>query len=159
MCGLAGVISPGRAATSLSACVERMCGALGHRGPDGMGTYVADGVALGHTRLAIIDLSESGRQPMTNEDGSLYLVVNGEIYNYVDLRADLQARGHAFKSHSDSEVILHLYEEYGEDCVQQLEGMFALALWDAPRRRLLLARDRFGIKPLYVAQQGEALYF
>jgi len=124
-----------------------------------MGTYVADGVALGHTRLAIIDLSESGRQPMTNEDGSLYLVVNGEIYNYVDLRADLQARGHAFKSHSDSEVILHLYEEYGEDCVQQLEGMFALALWDAPRRRLLLARDRFGIKPLYVAQEGEALYF
>src|SRR5947209_6833180 len=159
MCGLAGVVSPGRAATSLSACLERMCGALGHRGPDGMGTYVADGVALGHTRLAIIDLSESGRQPMTNEDGSLYLVVNGEIYNYVDLRADLQARGHAFKSHSDSEVILHLYEEYGEDCVQQLEGMFALALWDAPRRRLLLARDRFGIKPLYVAQQGEALYF
>ena len=159
MCGLAGVVSPGRAATSLSACLERMCGALGHRGPDGMGTYVADGVALGHTRLAIIDLSESGRQPMTNEDGSLYLVVNGEIYNYVDLRADLQARGHSFKSHSDSEVILHLYEEYGDDCVQQLEGMFALALWDAPRRRLLLARDRFGIKPLYVAQQGEALYF
>jgi asparagine synthase (glutamine-hydrolysing) len=96
---------------------------------------------------------------MTNEDGSLHLVINGEIYNYRRLRADLQARGHAFRSHSDSEVVLHLYEEYGDDCLQHLEGMFALALWDGPRRRLLLARDRFGIKPLYVAQQGEALYF
>src|SRR5437899_7786667 len=159
MCGIAGIVSPGRPPASLTAAVEHMCAALHHRGPDGTGTYVADGIALGHTRLAIIDLSERGHQPMTNEDGSLHLVVNGEIYNYVGLRADLQARGHAFKSHSDAEVVLHLYEEHGEDCVQRLEGMFALALWDAPRRRLLLARDRFGIKPLYVAQQGEALYF
>src|SRR5207249_1647793 len=118
--------------------------------PDAMAKAFAD--LLGST-------SERGRQPMTNEDGSLHLVVNGEIYNYVDLRAELQARGHSFRSHSDSEVVLHLYEEYGEDCMQRLEGMFALALWDAPRRSLLLARDRFGIKPLYVAQQGEALYF
>jgi asparagine synthase (glutamine-hydrolysing) len=159
MCGIAGIVSPGRPATSLTASVERMCAALRHRGPDGTGTYVADGVALGQTRLAIIDLSERGRQPMTNEDGSLHLVVNGEIYNYADLRADLHARGHSFKSHSDSEVVLHLYEEDGDECVQRLEGMFALALWDAPRRRLLLARDRFGIKPLCVAEQGEALYF
>jgi asparagine synthase (glutamine-hydrolysing) len=159
MCGIAGIVCPGRLAVSLSAAVERMCAALHHRGPDGNGTYVADGIALGHARLAIIDLSTMGRQPMTNEDGSLHLVVNGEIYNYIDLRADLQARGHVFKSHSDSEVILHLYEEYGDDCVQRLDGMFALALWDAPRRRLLLARDRFGIKPLYVAQQGETLAF
>src|SRR5256886_17345242 len=98
MCGLAGVVSPGRAATSLSACVERMGGALGHRGPDGMGTYVADGVALRHTRLAIIDLSDCGRQPMTNAGRSLHLAVNGEIYNYVDFRAHLQARCHAFLS-------------------------------------------------------------
>jgi asparagine synthase (glutamine-hydrolysing) len=136
-----------------------MCAALHHRGPDGVGAYVADGVALGHARLAIIDLSKTGEQPMTNEDGSLHLVVNGEIYNYRQLRGDLQARGHSLRSHSDSEVVLHLYEEYGEQCVQWLDGMFALALWDAPRRKLLLARDRFGIKPLYVAQQGEALYF
>src|SRR2546425_515305 len=159
MCGIAGVVSPGRAAASLSARVERMCAALRHRGPDGMGTYVADGIALGHTRLAIIDLSESGRQPMTNEDGRLHLVVNGEIYNYRQLRTGLAARGHFFRSQSDSEVVLHLYEEYGDDCVQHLDGMFALALWDSPRRRLLLARDRFGIKPLYVAGQRESLYF
>jgi len=159
MCGIAGIVSSGRPAASLTAAVGRMCAALHHRGPDGTGTYVADGIALGHARLAIIDLSQTGQQPMTNEDGSLHLVVNGEIYNYRRLRADLQARGHAFRSHSDSEVVLHLYEEYGDDCLQHLEGMFALALWDGPRRRLLLARDRFGIKPLYVAQQGEALYF
>ncbi len=159
MCGIAGVVSPGRLAVSLRASVERMCSALRHRGPDGTGTYVADGIALGHARLAIIDLSKTGQQPMTNEDGSLHLVVNGEIYNYRQLRADLQAREHSFRSHSDSEVVLHLYEEYGDDCLQRLEGMFALALWDAPRRRLLLARDRFGIKPLYVAQQGEGLHF
>jgi asparagine synthase (glutamine-hydrolysing) len=136
-----------------------MCVALRHRGPDGTGTYVADGIALGHARLAIIDLSPTGHQPMTNEDGSLHLVVNGEIYNYRRLRADLQARGHVFRSQSDSEVVLHLYEEHGDDCLLRLEGMFALALWDGPRRRLLLARDRLGIKPLYVAQQGQALYF
>jgi len=159
MCGIAGIVSIGQPAASLAAAVEHMCAALHHRGPDGRGTYVADGIALGHARLAVIDLSERGRQPMTNEDGSLHLVVNGEIYNYVDLRAELQARGHSFRSHSDSEVVLHLYEEYGEDCMQRLEGMFALALWDAPRRSLLLARDRFGIKPLYVARQGEAPYF
>ena len=119
MCGIAGIVSPGRPPASLTAAVEHMCAALHHRGPDGTGTYVADGIALGHTRLAIIDLSERGHQPMTNEDGSLHLVVNGEIYNYVGLRADLQARGHAFKSHSDAEVVLHLYEEHGEDCVQR----------------------------------------
>jgi asparagine synthase (glutamine-hydrolysing) len=159
MCGIAGIVSPGRPAASLTAAVGRMCVALRHRGPDGTGTYVADGIALGHARLAIIDLSQTGQQPMTNEDGSLHLVVNGEIYNYRRLRADLQERGHALHSHSDSEVVLHLYEEYGDDCLQYLQGMFTLALWDGPRRRLLLARDRFGIKPLYVAQQGEALYF
>jgi len=136
-----------------------MLGALQHRGPDGTGSFVDRGIALGHTRLAIIDLETTGQQPMANENGQLHLVVNGEIYNYRHLRGELQQRGHQFRSRSDSEVILHLYEEYGDDCVQHLEGMFALALWDAPRRRLLLARDRFGIKPLYLAQQGEAVYF
>src|SRR5207245_10127714 len=125
MCGIAGIVSPGRPPASLTAAVEHMCAALHHRWPGGTGTYVADGIALGHTRLAIIDLSESGHQPMTNEDGSLHLVVNGDIYNYVGLRADLQARGHAFKSDSDAEVVLHLYDEAGEDGRQPLEALFA----------------------------------
>src|SRR5438477_821581 len=127
MCGIAGALASNERAAPPAGAVERFAAAMVHRGPDGFGFWQRGPVALGHTRLAIIDLSESGRQPMTNEDGSLHLVVNGEIYNYVDLRADLQARGHSFKSHSDSEVILHLYEEYGDDCLQQLEGMFALA--------------------------------
>ena len=159
MCGIVGIVWPGRPAELLMAPMGRMCAALHHRGPDGMGTYVAEGIALGHARLAIIDLSKTGQQPMTNEDGSLHVVVNGEIYNYRQLRADLQAHGHSFCSRSDSEVVLHLYEQYGDDCVQHLEGMFALALWDARRRRLLLARDRFGIKPLYFTEQGERLHF
>ena len=159
MCGIAGILAPGRPAATLAAQVARMRMAMQHRGPDGMGSFIADGIALGHARLAIIDLRETGQQPMANEDGSLHLVVNGEIYNYRQLRSDLQARGHRFRSHSDSEVVLHLYEEYGDDCLHHLKGMFALALWDAPRHRLLLARDRFGIKPLYLAQQGEAVYF
>jgi len=159
MCGIAGILAPGRPAAVLATQVARMRMAMQHRGPDGMGNFIADGIALGHARLAIIDLRETGQQPMANEDGSLHLVVNGEIYNYRQLRADLQARGHRFRSHSDSEVVLHLYEEYGDDCLHHLDGMFALALWDAPRHRLLLARDRFGIKPLYLAQQGDAVYF
>lgn len=159
MCGIAGIVAPGRPAAFLAERVERMGLAMTHRGPDGQGRYAADGIALEHRRLAIIDLSEAGLQPMTNERGTLHLVVNGEIYNYRTLRADLIAKGHAFRSTSDSEVVLHLYEEYGDDCLSRLDGMFALALWDEPARRLLLARDRFGIKPLYVAQRGETLCF
>jgi asparagine synthase (glutamine-hydrolysing) len=159
MCGIAGIVASGRPAASLRDQVKRMGRALSHRGPDDQGWYAADGVALGHTRLAIIDLQPTGRQPMMNEDATLHLVVNGEIYNYRQLRADLQARGHRFRSSSDSEVILHLYEEEGLDCLTKLEGMFAFALWDGPRRRLLLARDRFGIKPLYVAMRGETIAF
>lgn len=159
MCGIAGIVAPGRPAAALAAQVEDMNLAMSHRGPDGKGAYVADGVAMGHTRLAIIDLEATGRQPMSNEAGTLHLIVNGEIYNYRQLRAELRARGHTFRSTSDSEVVLHLYEEYGDDCLSRLEGMFALALWDAPSRRLLLARDRFGIKPLYFAQRGEAICF
>lgn len=159
MCGIAGILAPGRPADALAAQVARMRMAIQHRGPDGMGSFVADGITLGHARLAIIDLRETGQQPMANEDGSLHLVVNGEIYNYRQLRTDLQARGHRFQSHSDSEVVLHLYEEYGDNCLSQLNGMFALALWDAPRQRLLLARDRFGIKPLYMVQHGKVLAF
>lgn len=159
MCGIAGILAPGRPAAILETQLSSMSTALQHRGPDGAGSFIVDGIALGHTRLAIIDLSEKGQQPMANEDGNLYAIVNGEIYNYRQLRTDLQSRGHRFRSRSDSEVVLHLYEEYGDDCVLFLEGMFALALWDARRYRMLLARDRFGIKPLYLAHHGEVLAF
>ena len=127
-----------------------------HRGPDGAGEWFSeDGrVGLGHRRLSIIDLSDAGKQPMTNEDGSVQLVFNGEIYNYKALREELLRKGHILRSHSDSEVLVHLYEERGEEMVHDLRGMFAFALWDARRNQLLLARDPYGIKPLYYADDG-----
>jgi asparagine synthase (glutamine-hydrolysing) len=129
--------------------LERMKSTLIHRGPDAHGSYVAEGVSLGHRRLSIVDLSESGRQPLTNEDGTVWITFNGEIYNSPELRRLLEAKGHRFKGHSDTESIVHAYEEYGLEVVQHLTGMFAFAIWDATRRRLVLARDRLGIKPLY----------
>ena len=137
-----------------------MAETIAHRGPDSDGFYVAqDGtVGLGFRRLSIVDLT-TGDQPMSNEDGSIWLIFNGEIYNHAEHRARLEARGHRYRSRSDGEVILHLYEEYGPDCVDYLRGMFAFALWDSRRRRLLLARDRVGIKPLYFAVTSEALLF
>jgi asparagine synthase (glutamine-hydrolysing) len=129
--------------------IERMKAQLVHRGPDDHGSYVADGVSLGHRRLSIIDLSEAGRQPLSNEDGTVWITFNGEIYNQLELRSRLQSKGHVFRSRSDTEAIVHAYEEYGLDFARHLTGMFALAIWDAPRRRLVLARDRLGLKPLY----------
>ncbi|HWF99493.1 MAG TPA: asparagine synthase (glutamine-hydrolyzing) [Steroidobacteraceae bacterium] len=129
--------------------IERMKARLVHRGPDDHGSYVAEGVSLGHRRLSIVDLSDAGRQPLSNEDGTVWITFNGEIYNHLELRSKLEARGHLFRSRSDTEVIVHAYEEYGLDFARHLTGMFALALWDAPRRRLILARDRLGLKPLY----------
>jgi asparagine synthase (glutamine-hydrolysing) len=125
-----------------------MTAAIAHRGPDGQGVFCRDGVALGHRRLAIIDL-ETGAQPMTNEDESVWLTFNGEIYNYRELTAELEARGHRFATRSDSEVIVHAYEEWGPRCVERFRGMFAFAIADFARRRIVLARDHFGIKPLY----------
>jgi asparagine synthase (glutamine-hydrolysing) len=122
---------------------------LHHRGPDDEGLFVEGPIGLGHRRLSIIDLSETGRQPMSNEDGSIQVVFNGEIYNYLELAQDLKAKGHRFSSSSDTEVIPHLYEEEGEDCVTRFNGMFSFVLWDRRRRRLLAARDRMGIKNLY----------
>ncbi len=149
MCGIAGFLASNPAASPRRDAVLRMCACLAHRGPDNEGVVSAGPMTLGHRRLAIIDLSAEAAQPMANEDGSLLLAVNGEIYNFQELRRDLAARGHRFRSRSDSEVILHLYEEEGENAVTRLRGMFALALWDARRQQLLLARDRFGKKPLY----------
>ena len=129
--------------------IEGMKSRLVHRGPDDHGSHVADGISLGHRRLSIVDLSEAARQPLCNEDGTVWITFNGEIYNHLQLRSRLQAKGHVFRSRSDTEAIVHAYEEYCLDFARHLDGMFALAIWDAPRRRLVLARDRLGMKPLY----------
>jgi asparagine synthase (glutamine-hydrolysing) len=136
-----------------------MAAALAHRGPDAEGTIVDGPMTLGHRRLSIIDLSASGNQPMANEDRTIWSVVNGEIYNFPELRRDLEARGHRFRSRSDSEIVVHLYEERGDDFVRELRGMFAFALWDGPRQRLLLARDPLGKKPVYFSRQPEGFAF
>jgi asparagine synthase (glutamine-hydrolysing) len=138
--------------------LRRMCDVMTHRGPDDEGVYTAGPVGLGIRRLSIIDLT-TGHQPLSNEDGSLWIVFNGEIYNHAELRAQLEARGHLYRTHSDTETIVHLYEEYGHECVQHLSGMFAFAIWDASKQRLFLARDRLGIKPLYYYLDAERLIF
>ena len=153
MCGIAG-IAGGRVAERE---VAPMVAALGHRGPDGHGTLGLEGVALGHTRLAIIDVA-GGDQPLANEDESVWVTFNGEIYNHHELRAQL-AREHRFRTRCDTEVLVHAYEQWGPAFVERLSGFFAFALWDAPRRRLLLARDPLGKKPLFVAELGGRLYF
>jgi len=154
MCGICGIYGLGD-----DALVRRMVAAIRHRGPDDSGTYVDDRISLGHARLSIIDLSEKGRQPMSNEDGNIWLSVNGEIYNFQELRHELEKKGHRFYSRSDSEVIIHAYEEYGLDFVNRLRGMFALALYDKKRNRLILARDPIGKKPLYYYFDGKQLIF
>jgi len=138
--------------------LKRMTRMLDFRGPDGEGFFVSGPVGLGHRRLSVIDLVTGG-QPMENEDGTLQLVSNSEIYNYKELRADLERRGHRFRTRCDTEVIVHLYEEHGPRCVESLRGMFALALWDARERSLFLARDRLGQKPLYIARKGDTFLF
>ena len=139
--------------------VNRMNTVMTHRGPDQEGIYCCDDFSFGHRRLSIIDLSENGRQPMFNEDGTVCLVFNGEIYNFMELRDILKSKGHIFSSNSDSEVIIHAYEEYGLDVLQKLRGMFAFAIYDTKKKELLLARDRIGIKPLYYCQKGKDLIF
>jgi asparagine synthase (glutamine-hydrolysing) len=160
MCGINGIVQPAEAKTAfLEKDIAAMNRAIRHRGPDGEGSFVDGGVALGHLRLSIIDLSEDGAQPMFNGDRSLALVFNGEIYNYVELRAELQALGYEFRSRTDSEVILHGYAEWGVACVERFNGMWAFALWDACRGRLLLSRDRLGVKPLYYRVEDGGLVF
>src|SRR4051794_32660490 len=157
MCGIVGQIRP--AGQPVHPLVpDRMCAGLEHRGPDSRGIHREDGAWLGIQRLAGIDLS-TGDQPIYNEDRSVVVVLNGEIYNYRELRDDLRARGHTFATDGDTEVIVHLYEELGERCVERLHGMFALALWDRRRRQLLLARDRVGKKPLLYALRDGGISF
>ena len=159
MCGIAGIVRADPSAKVDPLRLEAMCDAIRHRGPDDAGVWTGAGVGLGHRRLSVIDLSPAGHQPMTNEDGSVWIVFNGEIYNFKDLRNELVAKGHRFRSRTDTEVIVHLYEEEGTDCLQRLDGMFAFAIWDGKRRRLLLARDRVGKKPLKYAETSAGLVF
>jgi asparagine synthase (glutamine-hydrolysing) len=157
MCGIAGQMTFDNSPVSLGR-IAAMGARLQHRGPDDAGVYVQGGIGLAHQRLSILDLSAAGHQPMSNEDGTVWLVFNGEIYNFQELRSRLCER-HVFRSKTDTEVIIHLYEEFGPDCVAMLRGMFAFAIWDSKAKRLVLAKDRVGKKPLYYAQNQEGLTF
>ncbi len=159
MCGICGKLyfNPMRKADQNN--ISAMASVLAHRGPDDHGIYVDGPVGIGHQRLSIIDLSPAGHQPMSNEDGSIWIVFNGEIYNFEELRMELQGKGHVFTSHTDTETIIHLYEEEDTDCLNRLRGMFAFAIWDSTKQRLFIARDRVGKKPLVYAVTDDAIIF
>ncbi len=159
MCGICGIVYQDRARAVAPEFVHQMVRVIHHRGPDDTGVWTHANVGLGQARLAIIDLSPLGHQPMTNEDGSVWITFNGEIYNFPELRDELVQKGHTFRSHSDTEAIIHLWEEFGERCVERLRGMFAFALWDDKRQTLFLARDREGKKPLFYAALPDRLLF
>jgi asparagine synthase (glutamine-hydrolysing) len=158
MCGIAGILEFRRDTRPDSGALRKMCQIMAHRGPDDDGFYTDGPAGIGMRRLSIVDLA-TGHQPISNEDGSLWIVFNGEIYNHLSLREQLIARGHSYRTHSDTETIIHLFEEYGRDCVQHLRGMFAFAIWDRNKKTLFIARDRLGIKPLYYQLTPERLLF
>ncbi len=158
MCGIAGIMKFGQDAHADSGSVHRMCAAMTHRGPDDEGVYADGPAAIGMRRLSIIDVT-GGHQPLSNETGTVWIVFNGEIYNHAELRRGLEQRGHRYRTNSDTETIVHLYEEYGRDCVQHLRGMFAFAIWDREKETLFIARDRLGIKPLYYRLTSESFLF
>lgn len=158
MCGICGIVNTGKGTAPDPAIVRAMMGRLKHRGPDGSGYYRDAACALGHTRLSIIDLL-GGTQPMSNEDGAVWLTFNGEIYNYVELGRELRELGHVFKTQSDSEIIIHAYEEWGTGCFTRMNGQWAVGIWDARRKELVLSRDRLGIRPLYYTVHGNRLLF
>jgi asparagine synthase (glutamine-hydrolysing) len=158
VCGICGTLLFDRAATVAPTLLKKMADTISHRGPDDEGYYISGSVGFGFRRLSIIDLN-TGHQPLSNEDGTVWIVFNGEIYNYQELREMLRSRGHVFRTTTDTEVIIHLYEDYGEKCVERLRGMFAFAIWDERRHTMLLARDRVGIKPLYYWRGENAIVF
>ena len=158
MCGIAGFLSLEQGVFATRTIAQAMCDVIPHRGPDDQGFLVDGPLAMGMRRLSIIDLA-GGQQPISNEDGTISVIQNGEIYNFQEIRQDLEKRGHRFKTNSDTEAIVHLYEEYGTDCAKHLRGMFAFAIWDAPRRRLVVARDRLGIKPVFYSTANGRLLF
>jgi asparagine synthase (glutamine-hydrolysing) len=158
VCGIVGIVGASASYEVDASTIRRMCGTIAHRGPDDEGVFVKSGVGLGNRRLSVIDVV-GGRQPISNEDASVWVVFNGEIYNFRELRAELEASGHRFSTGTDTEVIVHLYEDIGRDCVQRLRGMFAFALYDLRQRKVLIARDRMGEKPLHYAFDGTRLVF
>ncbi len=158
MCGICGIYMFEREAVVAEPVLKNMVSVIKHRGPDGDGIHIDRFVGLGHTRLSIIDL-DNGKQPMANEDGTLWVTYNGEIYNFSELRNDLSSHGHIFRTNCDTEVIIHAYEEYGKECVSKFDGMFAFALWDSKQEQLFLARDRMGVKPLYYTCGKDAFVF
>src|SRR5688572_2550991 len=164
MCGIAGIVAADRLHADERARAQLMRDVLTHRGPDGAGLHTDDYAALAHRRLSIVDLA-GGHQPLANEIGSVWITFNGEIYNHSSVRPSLEAAGHRYRTRSDTETIVHAYEEWGDECVHRFRGMFAFGIWDAPKRRLLLVRDRMGVKPLYwarvpaSAERGERLIF
>lgn len=161
MCGISGFLWSGNGSLPIDAeqRLWRMIAMLRHRGPDDTGVWSDNRCGVAHARLSIIDLSPAGHQPITNADGRIWIIFNGEIYNSMELRAELEAKGYVFRSRSDTEVIIHGYDAWGERVIERLRGIFALALWDKARRRFLLARDRFGKKPLYCTRAGDLLLF
>ena len=158
MCGIAGIFEFGQDARASAGALREMCRVITHRGPDDDGFYTDGSVGIGMRRLSIVDVA-GGHQPLSNEDGTLWIVFNGEIYNHLELRQQLVARGHRYTTHSDTETVVHLFEEYGADCVQHLRGMFAFAIWNRNSKTLFIARDRLGIKPLYYKLTPERLLF
>ena len=158
MCGIAGIVNLDSAAPIEERRLRQMVAMIRHRGPDQFGIYLDDRVGLGSARLSIVDLG-TGQQPIANEDGTLWIVFNGEIFNHLELRPELEARGHRFSTHTDTEVVLHLYEDEGPRCLQRLNGQFAIAIWDVRRRTLFLARDRLGVRPLFYTTVDGALIF
>src|SRR5688500_12513667 len=158
MCGIAGIVASDRLHPDERARAVLMRDVISHRGPDGAGLHADAVAALAHRRLSIVDLA-GGHQPLANEDDSVWVTYIGEIYNHASVRAELEAAGHRYRTRSDTETIVHAYEQWGDDCVDRFRGMFAFAIWDAPRRRLLLVRDRLGIKPLYWSTVGSRIVF
>src|SRR5687767_15925586 len=158
MCGIAGFASSSVLGPDERHRARGMRDVLVHRGPDGAGLWADDYAALAHRRLSIVDLA-GGHQPLSNETGAIWVTYNGEIYNHADVRRELESAGHQYRTRSDTETIVHAYEQWGDACVTRFRGMFAFAIWDAPQRRLLLVRDRLGVKPVYWARVGSRLLF
>ncbi len=156
MCGIAGFIDPSLAQADREPLIQKMLGSISHRGPDATNSLLINQVALGHNRLSILDLSDAANQPMRR--GDLVMVFNGEIYNYLEIRKELESFGHRFHTQSDSEVILSSYEQWGAACVQRFVGMWALAIWDTRKEELFCSRDRFGIKPFLYILEGDRFY-